>query len=78
MASTMIMGMTGVVSRSVLYGLNTVEVTGLKRFQDVLDSRQDVGKRQRGLLTGGLNLSLRVLFHEFFLSFVKVHTLTSV
>lgn len=64
----MIMGTTGLISRSVLYGLNTVEVTGLKRFQDVLDSRQDVGKRQRGLLTGGLHLSLRVLFHEFFLT----------
>ncbi|KAM7193276.1 hypothetical protein V8F20_008471 [Naviculisporaceae sp. PSN 640] len=58
MASTMIMGMTGVISRSVLYGLNTVEVTGLKRFQDVLDSRQDVGKRQRGLLTVSNHVSV--------------------
>ncbi|KAM7222454.1 hypothetical protein V8F06_002232 [Rhypophila decipiens] len=57
-ASTMIMGMTGVISRSVLHGLNSVEVTGLQRFQDVLDSRQDVDKRQRGLLTVSNHVSV--------------------
>jgi len=52
MASATIMGMTGVLSRGFLYGLNTVEVTGLSRFVQILDSRQDPGKRERGLLTG--------------------------
>jgi monolysocardiolipin acyltransferase len=47
------MGMTGVLSKCFLYGFNRVEVTGLSRFLDILDSRRDPANRQRGLLTGG-------------------------
>ncbi len=50
--SAMIMGMTGVLSKAFLYGFNKVEVTGLTRFLDILDSRRDPANRQRGLLTG--------------------------
>lgn len=50
--SAVVMGMTGIISRCFLYGFNTVEVTGLQRFLDLLDSRKDPAKRQRGLLTG--------------------------
>lgn len=52
MASATIMGITGILSRSFLHGLNSVEVTGLSRFLEILDSRKDPERRQRGLLTG--------------------------
>lgn len=45
------MGLTGSLSRVFLYSLNSVEVTGLQRFLDILDKREDADKRQRGLLT---------------------------
>ncbi|KAI0399589.1 acyltransferase [Xylaria palmicola] len=51
MTSSLVMGLTASLSRVFLYGLNTVEVTGLRRFLDVLDARRDVDKRQRGLIT---------------------------
>jgi monolysocardiolipin acyltransferase len=51
----MIMGMTGVLSKAFLYGFNKVEVTGLTRFLDILDSRRDPANRKRGLLTGAMS-----------------------
>ncbi|KAI1435734.1 acyltransferase [Xylaria sp. CBS 124048] len=51
LTSSMIMGLTAGLSRVFLYSLNTVEVTGLQRFLDILDRREDVNQRQRGLLT---------------------------
>lgn len=53
--SAMVMGVTGLLSKCFLYGFNRVEVTGLARFLDILDSRRDPANRQRGLLTGALN-----------------------
>lgn len=53
-ASVMIMGLTGIISRTFLYGLNDVEVKGLDRFKQLLDSREDPERRERGLLTGVL------------------------
>ncbi|KAI0906752.1 acyltransferase [Ustulina deusta] len=49
--SSLIMGLTASLSRVFIYGLNSVEVTGLQRFLDMLDKRKDVNRRQRGLLT---------------------------
>ncbi|KAI1313761.1 acyltransferase [Xylaria venustula] len=49
--SSLIMGLTASLSRVFLYRLNSVEVTGLQRFLDILDRRKDVNKRERGLLT---------------------------
>jgi hypothetical protein len=46
------MGLTGALSRSFLYGLNNIEVTGLEGFLDILDKRKDVDGRERGLITG--------------------------
>ncbi|KAK3295676.1 uncharacterized protein B0H64DRAFT_395950 [Chaetomium fimeti] len=56
--SAMIMGMTGLVSKCFLYGFNRVEVTGLSRFLDILDSRRDPANRQRGLLTVSNHVSV--------------------
>ncbi|KAK0623165.1 acyltransferase-like protein [Immersiella caudata] len=58
MASSTIMGLTGVLSRGFLHGLNTVEVSGLSRFVQLLESRQDPEKRQRGLLTVSNHVSV--------------------
>ncbi|KAI1170370.1 acyltransferase [Nemania sp. FL0916] len=49
--SSLAMGLTASLSRIFLYGLNSVQVTGLERFLDILDKRKDVDKRQRGLIT---------------------------
>ncbi|KAI1820994.1 acyltransferase [Xylaria intraflava] len=56
--SSLVMGLTASLSRVFLYGLNTVEVTGLQRFLDILDRREDVNKRQRGLLTVSNHISV--------------------
>lgn len=58
--SAMIIGLTGLLSKSFLYGLNDVEVIGMDRFLDLLESRRDVDKRRRGLITGDLAISLVV------------------
>ena len=51
-SSSLIMGLTGTLSRGFLYGLNYTEVIGLDRFLEILDKRKDVDGRERGLLTG--------------------------
>ena len=50
--SSVVMGLTAALSRGYLYTLNTVEVTGLDQFLEILDQRKDVAKRERGLITG--------------------------
>ncbi|KAK4146283.1 uncharacterized protein C8A04DRAFT_9883 [Dichotomopilus funicola] len=56
--AAMIMGATGILSKAFLYGLNRVEVNGLSRFLDILDSRKDPAKRERGLLTVSNHVSV--------------------
>jgi monolysocardiolipin acyltransferase len=51
-ASSLIMGLTGSLSRAFYYGLNNVEVVGLDGFLKTLDRRKDVDGRERGLITG--------------------------
>ncbi len=50
--SSVIMGLTGSLSRGFLYGLNRIEVVGLDRFLETLDKREDIDGRERGLITG--------------------------
>ena len=50
--STVIMGITGSLSRLFMFGANTTEVHGLDGFLELLDKRSDVRNRQRGLITG--------------------------
>lgn len=63
MTSSLIMGLTAGLSRGFLYAFNTVEVTGLERFLDLLDKRKDVEKRERGLITGIYILPLNSIYH---------------
>ena len=50
--SSLIMGLTGGLSRVFYYGLNRVEVFGLEKFIHTLDRRKDLEARERGLITG--------------------------
>lgn len=51
-SSSLIMGLTGSVSRSFLYALNKPEVIGLEKFMETLEKRRDIDGRQKGLITG--------------------------
>jgi monolysocardiolipin acyltransferase len=46
------MGFIGVLCRSFLYTLSNTEVHGLDNFLELLDERENVEGRTRGLLTG--------------------------
>lgn len=46
------MGFIGFLSRTFLYGLSNPEIHGLDSFLATIDARQEVGRRQRGLITG--------------------------
>lgn len=52
--SSIVMGVTGTISRLFLFGANTSEVHGLDDFLELLEQRRDVNNRKRGLITGGL------------------------
>lgn len=56
--SSMIMGLTGALSRGFLYGLNKTETVGLDKFLQTLDKRKDVEGRERGLITGNCSARL--------------------
>ncbi|KAI0142848.1 hypothetical protein GGR57DRAFT_485402 [Xylariaceae sp. FL1272] len=58
MTSSLLMGLSAGVSRVFLYGLNSVETTGLQRFLEVLDQRKDIEKRERGLITVSNHVSI--------------------
>ncbi|KAI2639663.1 acyltransferase [Hypomontagnella submonticulosa] len=58
MTSSATMGLTAALFRGFLYGLNSVEVTGLDNFLDILDKRKDIEKRQRGLITVSNHVSV--------------------
>ncbi|CAP68739.1 uncharacterized protein PODANS_7_7090 [Podospora anserina S mat+] len=67
--SSVIMGITGLISRCFLHGFNTVETHGLAQFRELLDSRADPEKRERGLLTGIFSPSFILCCINIFLYF---------
>ncbi|KAJ2897983.1 hypothetical protein MKZ38_004251 [Zalerion maritima] len=54
LGSTALMGATGAISRTLLYGFNDVEVIGLPGFMELLDRRKSVKDRKRGLITDSM------------------------
>jgi hypothetical protein len=46
------MGAVGLLCKGFLSGLSRVETHGLEGFLKLLDEREDVGRRERGLVTG--------------------------
>ena len=52
LASSLVIGLSGFLCRAFLYTLNRTETHGLDCFLRLLDEREDVGERKRGLITG--------------------------
>ena len=52
--SSIVMGVAGALSRIFMHGASYTEVHGLDNFLQLLDSREDIEGRQRGLITGKL------------------------
>lgn len=50
--SSITMGAIGVLSRLFMFGANKTEVHGLEDFLELLDEREDINSRKRGLITG--------------------------
>lgn len=50
--SSITMGTIGVLSRLFMFGANRTEVHGLEKFLVLLDEREDIESRKRGLITG--------------------------
>lgn len=67
-ASTLALGTVGFLSRTFLYIFSNTEVKGLEKFLELVDSRQDVADRTRGLITVSNHLSVYVSFFSPFLS----------
>ncbi|TVY32383.1 Lysophosphatidylcholine acyltransferase [Lachnellula subtilissima] len=57
-SSSLIMGLTGSLSRGFLFGMNRTEVVGLDRFLETLDNRKNVEGRARGLITVSNHVSV--------------------
>lgn len=51
-ASAFTMGAVGLLCKGFLSGLSKVETHGLDKFLKLLDERENVEGRQRGLITG--------------------------
>lgn len=51
-ASAFTMGAVGLLCKGFLTGLSTVETHGLDKFLGLLDERENVAERQKGLITG--------------------------
>lgn len=52
LGSVLTMGTVGLAARTFLLGASKLEVHGFENFQKILDARENVQGRQRGLLTG--------------------------
>ena len=52
--SVMVMGGIGTLVRTFMNIPNTQRAHGLDKFLDLVDDREDVGRRKRGLITGRL------------------------
>ncbi|KAI9799038.1 MAG: hypothetical protein M1833_004232 [Piccolia ochrophora] len=57
-ASSATMGVSGAIARAFLFGANRTEVDGLDRFLEILDEREDVAGRERGLITVSNHVSV--------------------
>ena len=51
-ASAFVMGAVGILSGGFVSGLSKAEVHGMDNFLKLLDERENVASRERGLITG--------------------------
>ncbi|KAK7737051.1 Lyso-phosphatidylcholine acyltransferase [Cytospora paraplurivora] len=59
-SSAMVMGLTGVLSKGFLNGLNDLEVIGMDNFMELLESRADPFQREKGLITVSNHISVTI------------------
>jgi hypothetical protein len=64
-ASAFTMGAVGALCRGFLYGLSTTEVHGLDTFLQLLDARENVERRERGLITGNSTADYAAIYSDF-------------
>jgi len=57
-ASSVTIGAVGLLCKGFLNGFSRVETHGMDKFLQLLDERQDVAGRQRGLLTVSNHISV--------------------
>ena len=67
--SATVMGVSGFLTRTFMYGANSMETHGLDGFLNLVDERQDIDKRQRGLITGECSLLLGYVSYGLTLGF---------
>lgn len=60
------MGWVGATCRTFLIGFNRLEVHGWDGFKKLLDEREDIGARERGLITVSNHTSVYVCIESFF------------
>jgi len=58
-SSSIVMGVSGFLTKVFYTGMNNVEVHGLDNFLGLLDKRKDIEGRERGLLTSTLMIEAR-------------------
>lgn len=56
--SATVMGFIGILTRTFMYGANSMETHGLDGFLSLVDERRDIDQRRRGLITGECSLLL--------------------
>lgn len=56
--SATVMGVIGILTRTFMYGANSMETHGVDKFLNLVDERRDIDQRQRGLITGECSLLL--------------------
>lgn len=77
-SSTLTIAVSGLIAHTFLFGASRTEVRGLDGFLRLLDERADVGRRERGLITGRYRYScfcyhffgFLVLFYRLPISFL--------
>lgn len=80
LGSAAVMGFIGTLTRTFIYGANSMETYGLEGFLKLIDERYDIEKRQRGLITGkrcftgmvSISLTLRFLVSNHISVYVRI------
>ena len=63
------MGFIGILTRTFMYGANSMETHGLDGFLNLVDERRVIDERERGLITGKCSLLLAQISYGLTLRF---------
>ena len=70
--SATVMGFIGILTRTFMYGANSMETHGLDGFLNLVDERRDIDQRRRGLITGECSLLLAQVSQDLTLAFPSI------